>query len=582
LKLAALLLQSLTFLESGWPSPHSTAVVGYIPYSQGGQMAATGEMAVTQRMNGGGSPDALYLRLQSDLEKAIREGEFVLGSKLPPERQLAEQLHVSRTTVTNAYRELEAKGLVRGYVGRGTYVCALPQPSNVPFAWRGKMSKASLRLSAAPSTAVNRNSIDPKLISFALGCPALENFPAEEYCRIVRSILSRSTGAMGLGAVTGQPALREAIAKEHSARADQVLVVAGSQQGLDLLARCLVDPGDYVIVDRPGYFIAFQTFQAAGARLIGWDALRSDLDELENLILRYKPKFICTTPSFQNPTGRTLSLNQRKDLVQLATRYRVPLIEDDPYRELYFDAPPPPSLHALDDRGVVIHLGTFSKVLAPGLRLGYIIAPENVVELLALTKERAACFTAGLEQLVVAEMLGSGMLASHAQQLRHEHRVRRDAMILALRQAFPKTRLNFSAPGGGLYLWCHLSSGPTGVDLNDLAIARGVVFAPGEFFYPEVAGEREIRLCFAGSTVAKIRDGADRLKNAFVMAIPSRQQGDAVSKSRRNSSRLMTPQFKQPREAIALGPRFAKWPCPGDNRWDGECGSGRRGCARGR
>jgi len=510
-------------------------------------MAASAGMTETQRMNGGGSSDALYLRLQADLEKAIREGRFVLGSKLPPERELAEQLHVSRTTVTNAYRELEAKGLVRGYVGRGTYVCALPQPSNVPFAWRGKMSKASLRLSASPSTVVNRLSVDPKLISFALGCPALENFPAEEYQRIERSILCRrSIEAMGLGAVTGQPALRQAIAKEHSARADQVLVVAGSQQGLDLLARCLIDPGDHVIVDSPGYFVAFQTFQAAGARLIGWDALRSDLDELENLILRYKPKFICTTPSFQNPTGRTLSLSQRKDLVQLATRYRIPLIEDDAYRELYFDAPPPPSLRALDDHGVVMHVGTFSKVLAPGLRLGYIIAPENVVELLALTKHRAACFTAGLEQLVVAEMLGSGILAGHAQQLRHEHRIRRDAMIFALRQAFPKTRFNFSAPGGGLYLWCQLSDGLTGVDLNDLAIAQGVVFAPGEFFYPEVGGEREIRLCFTGSTGPKIRDGVERLRNAFVTALGSKQKGNAVSSPRPDSSGLITSQFKQP------------------------------------
>ncbi len=495
-------------------------------------------MAVTQRINGNGYSDTLYVRLQSDLEKAIREGKFVLGSKLPPERQLAEQLQVSRTTVTNAYRELEAKGLVRGYVGRGTYVCALPQPTSVPFAWRGKMSTASLRLSGVPSTAVNRNSVDPKLISFALGCPALEHFPAEEYQRIARSILCRrSCDAMGLGAVTGQPALRHAIAKEHSVRPDQVLVVAGSQQGLDLLARCLVDPGDQVIVDRPGYFIGFQTFQAAGARLIGWDALRSDLDELENLILRYKPKFICTTPSFQNPTGRTLSLNQRKDLVQLAIRYRIPLIEDDPYRDLYFDAPPPPSLHALDDRGVVIHLNTFSKVLAPGLRLGYIVAPENVVELLALAKERAAIFTAGLEQLVVAEMLGSGIVASHVQQLRHEHRVRRDAMVFALRQAFPKTRLTFSAPGGGLYLWCQLSNGPTGIELNDRAIAQGVVFTPGEFFYPEVAGERRIRLCFSGSTVAKIQEGVERLKNALAIA--------HSSKSLKDPSRLIPPQRQQ-------------------------------------
>jgi DNA-binding transcriptional MocR family regulator len=459
---------------------------------------------------------ALYLRLQSDLENSIREGKFALGSKLPPERQLALKLRVSRTTVTNAYRELEAKGLVRGYVGRGTYVCALPEPANVPFAWRGKMSATSLRLSASQSVAVGRDAVNPKLVSFSLGCPALEIFPADEYQRIARSILARqSCNAMGLGSVVGQPALREAIAREHSVRPEQVMVVAGAQEGVDLLARCLIDPGDHVIVEKPGYFVAFQSFLAAGAWLIGWDARRADTDELENLILRYQPKFICTTATFQNPTSRTLSLSQRKDLIHLATRYRIPLIDDEPYRELYFDSPPPPTLHALDEHGVVIHLGTFSKVLAPGLRLGYIVAPENVIELLAIAKHRAASFSPGLEQLVLAEMITSGLLASHLVSLRHEHRVRRGAMADALRQAFTKSQLSFSIPNGGLYFWCRLGGEVSGLQLNELAVAQGVVFTPGNFFYPDEEGDRELRLCFAGSNVSKIRDGIERLKKAF-------------------------------------------------------------------
>jgi DNA-binding transcriptional MocR family regulator len=469
----------------------------------------------TQLTRPDGSSPSLYLRLQSNLEKAIREGEWSPGSKLPAERELAEQLQISRTTVTNAYRELESKGLVRGYVGRGTYVCALPEPSHVPFAWRGKMSAVSLRLSAE-SSIVNLSSGDPNLISFGVGCPALECFPTDEYCRLQNSILrNRSTEALGVGPVAGQPTLRDAIAKEHSVCTRQVLVVAGSQEGLDLLARCLIDPGDYVIVDEPGYFVGFRTFQAAGARLVGWNAARADVDELEHLILRYRPKFICTTPSFQNPTGRTLTLSQRKDLIQLATRYRIPVIEDEPYRQMYFDAPPPPSLHELDERGVVIHLSTFSKVLAPGLRLGYIVAPENVVDLLALAKQRSVWLTAGLEQLVVAEMMLSGMVAHHAAQLRREHRIRRDAMVSTLRRAFLRTRLSFSVPQGGMFLWCRTSGSTTSGELNRSAIAQGVVFTPGEFFYPEISESRELRLCFAGSPVSRIEDGIERLRIAF-------------------------------------------------------------------
>lgn len=477
-------------------------------------------MSMSQWLLPNGPSPTLYARLQFNLENAIRSGELPPGAKLPPERELAEQLQVSRTTVTNAYRELESKGLVRGFVGRGTFVCAVPEPSHVPFAWQGKMSATSLRLGPQCS-ALNGHSLDPKLISFALGTPALECFPVEEYRRIEQQILARrSFDALGLGALNGQPALREAIAHEFSAGPDQVLVVAGSQSGLDLLARSLVNPADHVIVERPGYFTAFQTFWAAGARLVGWDAVRSDLGELEDLILRYRPKFLCTTPSFHNPTGRTLSLSQRRELIDLAVRYRLPVIEDDPYRELYFDAPAPPTLHALDKQGVVIHLGTFSKVLAPGLRLGYIIAPEKAVNLLAQVKHRTSSFTAGPQQLALAEMLRSGILADHLVKLRQEHRVRLETMVGACARMFPRGILTFRMPAGGGYLWARLSHGLKAADLNRLAIEEGVVFAPGELFYPDEAGSQELRLCFSGTTAAGICDGMGRLKRALDRAIP--------------------------------------------------------------
>ena len=501
-------------------------------------------MSMSEWLKPNGASPALYFRLVANLETAIRNGRLKPGSKLPAERQLAEQIEVSRTTVTNAYRELEAKGLVRGFVGRGTYVCAVPEPTNVPFAWQGKLSATSLRLSADPVT-FDRGAIDPGLISFALGCPALECFPIEEYRRIEQQILARrSQDALGVGAIAGQPLLRQAIAQEHSVRADQVLVVAGSQQGLDILARSLVDPGDSVIVESPGYFVALKTFLAAGARPVGWDAQRGDMDELENLILRYHPKFICVTPTFQNPTGRTLSLAQRKDLIHLAVRYRIPLIEDEAYRELYFDAPPPRSLRELDEHGVVIHLSTFSKALAPGLRVGYIVAPVNVVNLLTLDKYRASCFTAGLEQLVLAEMLRSGIVAAHLDRVRQEHRIRRDAMIDALAQRFSQSQLAFSKPAGGVYLWARLGRGLQSLELNELAMREGVVFVPGEIFYPDSAGTRELRLCFSGSTVPRIHDGVERLKRAFSRALSSLSQRNADSALAEDSPQAMLPQLE--------------------------------------
>src|SRR5262249_14216892 len=148
-------------------------------------------------------------------------------------------------------------------------------------------------------------------------------------------------------------ALRRALARRHGARPEEVLVVSGAQQGLDLVARCLIDPGDAVLMDRPGYLGAIQTFRSAGAYVVGWDAVAADVDELESLILRYRPKLLYTSPTFGNPTGRTLGLAARRALLEMAGRYRLPIVEDDPYRDLHFGAPPPPSLERLDARRLV-------------------------------------------------------------------------------------------------------------------------------------------------------------------------------------------------------------------------------------
>src|SRR5918992_4262269 len=314
----------------------------------------------------------LYGHLVSLLEAAISRGEIPSGARVPPERELAQRLRISRTTVVSAYRELESRGLLRGYVGRGTFVCAAPEPSGTPFAWRGKIASAALRSSDSILRDTLRNSSDARLLSLAAGEPAIDCFPTAAFQRAIDHVVKRDARAVwSHGPTEGQPALRAAIAERFGVPEDSVMVLAGAQQGLDLLARCLVDPGDPVIVDRPGYLGAIQSFRAAGAKLIGWDVLRADVDELEDLMLRYRPKLIYTNPTFQNPTGITMPVRTRRELLKLAQRYRVPIVEDAAYGELYFKDPPPPSLRELDAHNLVIHLSSFSKVLAPGLRLGW-------------------------------------------------------------------------------------------------------------------------------------------------------------------------------------------------------------------
>jgi DNA-binding transcriptional MocR family regulator len=281
-------------------------------------------------------------------------------------------------------------------------------------------------------------------------------------------------------------------------------------------------------MDRPGYIGALQTFRAAGAHLVGWDVARADPGELEDLIVRYRPKLIYTNPSFQNPSGRVLPLDARRELLDLAARSRLPVIEDEPYRELYFDAPPPPSLRALDRHGVVISLGSFSKTLAPGLRLGWLVAAESIVDQLALVKARSDVFSPTLPQLVMAELLAGRAFDEHLRALRGEHRRRRDALLAALRRHLPPGALSWSTPTGGLYLWGRLQPGLDSARLLPEAAAAGVSFVAGETFYPDGGGRHQLRLCFTAAPPRDLEEGARRLGALLADPAAQRRLADAT------------------------------------------------------
>ncbi|MGE5244995.1 MAG: PLP-dependent aminotransferase family protein [Betaproteobacteria bacterium] len=440
----------------------------------------------------------MYRRLVETLEHAIARGSLAQGFRLPPERELAAALAVGRATVVRAFRELEARGLVRGYVGRGTFVSARPDAAAAPFAWRGKMSAAALGSVDSTVRDLVRHAADPRLVSLAAGEPALDHFPTDAFRDAVTRVLARQArAAWGHGPTEGLGRFREAIADRFGAAPVNVMAIAGAQQGLDLLARCLIDRGDAVIVDRPGYLGAIQTFRTAGARLVGWDVAVADLDELEESLLRYRPKLIYTNPTFQNPTGGTLPIRLRRELLELAERYRVPIVEDDTYRELTLGADPPPSLYELDgDGSLVIRVNSFSKMLAPGLRLGWISAARPIVDQLALIKQQVDPHTQNLSQLVVAELIEEGVLDRHLVALRAEHRRRRDAMVKALHRHVASESMRFAIPPGGLYLWCRLGGGARAGVVQRQALADSVLVLTGEPFYVDGGGAQELRICF--------------------------------------------------------------------------------------
>jgi DNA-binding transcriptional MocR family regulator len=458
----------------------------------------------------------LYGHLVELLESAIASGELPSGARVPPERELAQRLGISRTTVVSAYRELEARGLLRGYVGRGTFVCAAPEPDGAPFAWRGKIASAALRSSDSTLRDALRHSSDARVLSLAAGEPAIDCFPTAEFQQAIDYAIKREGHAVWRhGPTEGQAQLRDAIAERFAVPSESVLVLAGAQQGLDLLARCLVDPGDAVILDRPGYLGAIQSFNAAGAKLIGWDVAGADMDELEDLLVRYRPKLIYTNPTFQNPTGVTVPIRARRELLKLAERYRVPIVEDATYGELYFTEPPPPSLRELDTQNIVIHLSSFSKVLAPGLRLGWLSAAPSIVDQIAIIKQRLDPHTQNLVQFAMARLIRDGSFDAHLKTLRAEHARRCTMMIASIARHVAPGLLRFTRPQGGLYLWCRMPAGVSARALQDRALAAGVAFVAGHAFYADPAGESELRLCFSSVLPDAIDRAVVRLERSF-------------------------------------------------------------------
>ena len=476
----------------------------------------------------------LYLQIKNRLRELILSGALPEGTQLPPERKLAATLGVTRGTVTNAYRELVADGLAEARVGRGTVVrrpsrAASPASSSLPPPWSELFVPRSRGLRDSLLRDLSLLARRGDTIALTAGVPAPELYPREAFQRVLMTLL-RSGGAEVLGPcpTEGHPPLRTVIARRMAETGaevlpEQVLVTTGSQQGLDLLARAFLEPGDAVVVEAPTYLGALQAFSGAGARLLSvpLDEHGPRLDILDGLLARHRPKLIYTLPTFQNPSGITQDLERRLELLAVAARYGIPVVEDDPYGPLYFEEPPPPPLKALDRRGSVIYLSTFSKIMFPGLRLGWIAAPRPVIERLARIKQRADLYGNTLAQWALAVFIEAGHLDEHLARVRPAYRRRRDAMLAALAEHCPA--LEHAAPAGGFNLWCRLPHGLKARALLAEAGRQGVVFAPGELFYADGDGEEALRLNFSAHAEAQIREAIVRLGRA-VEALQARSE----------------------------------------------------------
>lgn len=326
-------------------------------------------------------------------------------------------------------------------------------------------------------------------------------------------------------ATEGEPALREALAAWMKRRAidapvDRILVTTGSGQGLDLVLRVLIDRGDTILVERPSYTTALSAMRFAGARLvgIGADADGIDVDELQAKLAGEPAKALYIVPTFANPSGATLSLARRRQLLELAVRHRLFIIEDDAYGDLRFEGAPVPPLAALAKQAgaeeYVIHLSTLSKIVAPGLRVGWMFAAPEVLRRCVIAKQAADLCTSPWVQYAAAQYLKGGVLERNVGRIISAYRERSHAMAQALREQLAG-KLMFSAPQGGMFIWGTLPNGVDASALLRMAIEEKVMYVPGVSFYADAPDARSLRLCFSMTTPARIRTGVERLERAF-------------------------------------------------------------------
>ena len=406
--------------------------------------------------------------------------------------------------------------------------------------WDNRYAQRTQRMKGSAIRELLKVTEDPDMISFAGGMPAPDAFPIEELSVACERVLrEQGEQALQYGSTDGYRPLREMIAQQSKrygieVTAENILITSGSQQALDLLGRIFINPGDRILVENPTYVGALQAWNAYGAEYIPapFDEEGMITSELENS-LRSSPKFIYALPNFQNPTGVTLSFERRLQLIELSEKYGVPIIEDDPYGQLRFEGENLPAIEVLDSQiraqdgcytGNVIYTSTFSKTLAPGMRLAWMIASPEVIQKLIMAKQGADLHTSTFNQMIAYEVGKDGFINEHVKTIRKIYRERRDVMLDTLAEHMPEG-VKWTHPQGGLFLWLTL---PECVDSRELlqeALKFKVAFVPGDSFYTGGGHFNTMRLNFSYSNPEKINEGIGRLANAIKQFIAASKKG---------------------------------------------------------
>jgi 2-aminoadipate transaminase len=362
----------------------------------------------------------------------------------------------------------------------------------------------------------------PGIISFAGGLPSPETFPISAFAAACATVLKNDgKAALQYAASEGFPALREWVANSLPWEVDpaQVLITTGSQQALDLIAKILIDKGSRVLVETPTYLGALQAFTPMEPEFVSVGSDAEGIDIADLAAKATGARFLYVLPNFQNPTGNTMSEARRAALSAEAARLGLPIVEDNPYGDLWFDAPPPAPLTARNPEGC-IYMGSFSKTLAPGLRLGYLVAPKALYPKLLQAKQAADLHTPSFNQRMVAEVLKDGFIDRHVPTIRALYKAQCQAMLAALDTNLAGTGITWNKPDGGMFLWVKLPQGMNAVDLLPKAVERNVAYVPGAAFYSGHAQYNTLRLSFVTASVDQINEGIAALAQVLKAHLP--------------------------------------------------------------
>jgi 2-aminoadipate transaminase len=487
----------------------------------------------------------LYVQLCDQLRALVHGGELRPGDRIPASRELAQHLGVHRTTVANAYAELESEGLIEGHVGRGTFIRANshplqitpPPPSIVPD---GTIRWESLFADERGDDALDRlvRTIPERGISFVVAHPPEESIPVAEMRSCCNAVFRREgVRILQYCATDGYPPMRKALLdllRSHGvqAREENLMITDGCQQALDLICKVFLRPGDAVILENPAYPGTIALLASARARCLGVPVRTEngpgaapglDLDALEQTLAANRVKLMFLTPDFHNPTGLSMPLAARRRLLEIASKHQVPIIEDHVYAWLLARGERLPSLKQLDRGNIVIQIDSVSKIAFPGLRVGWIVAPANVIDRLRIVKQSTNLHTDQLSQAALAEFMRRGLLLRHVERMRKICSSRLAAVEDALVRHMP-AETRWTHPNGGMCIWLEL---PLGFDANELLVRareRGVVFAPGRYFYVQSPQPNTLRLAF-GMEEKQIARGVAVLGNILRSELARRQRG---------------------------------------------------------